>query len=225
SRGEKMSKSVGNVVDPIELANRYGVDQLRYFFLREIPFGQDGNYSHEAIVNRINADLANDLGNLAQRSLSMIAKNCGGAVPRPGSFTEADSALLADASGALAKAREAIDDYAPHVALAEIFRVVGDANRYFAAEEPWAKKKTDPVRMETVLFVTAETLRRLAIPLQPFIPEAAGKLLDLLGVLPDARDFAHADAAHALREGAPLPPPAPVFPRYVEEADATSEKD
>ena len=87
SRGEKMSKSVGNVVDPIELAERYGVDQLRYFFLREVPFGQDGNYSHEAIVNRINADLANDLGNLAQRSLSMIDKNCGGAVPRMGAVS------------------------------------------------------------------------------------------------------------------------------------------
>jgi methionyl-tRNA synthetase len=220
SRGEKMSKSVGNVVDPIELASRYGVDQLRYFFLREIPFGQDGNYSHEAIVGRINADLANDLGNLAQRSLSMIAKNCGGKVPSRGALTEADSALLAEASGALAKARAAIDDYAPHLALAEIFRVVAEANRYFAGEEPWAKKKTDPARMETVLYVTAEALRRLAIPLQPFIPEAAGKLLDLLGVPPQARDFAHAGEADALEPGAPLPAPAPIFPRYVEEGDS-----
>jgi methionyl-tRNA synthetase len=217
SRGEKMSKSLGNVVDPLELAARYGVDQLRYFFLREVPFGQDGNYSHEAIVNRINADLANDLGNLAQRSLSMIAKNCGAKVPRKGALSAADRAILAEAGGALDKARAAMDDYAPHHALAEIFRVVAEANRYFAGEEPWAKKKTDPARMETVLYVTAETLRRLAIPLQPFMPAAAGKLLDLLGVAPDARDFAHVGEGNALASGAPLPPPAPVFPRFVEE--------
>jgi methionyl-tRNA synthetase len=224
SRGEKMSKSVGNVVDPIDLAARYGVDQLRYFFLREIPFGQDGNYSHEAIVNRINADLANDLGNLAQRSLSMIAKNCGGEVPAPGEFTEADRALLTEACAVLEKAKAAMDDYAPHVALAEIFGVVGDANRYFAGEEPWAKKKTDPKRMETILYVTAETLRRLAIPLQPFIPDAASRLLDLLGVPAEARDFGYAGEAQALSPGAPLPAPAPVFPRYVEEPEAVIDK-
>jgi methionyl-tRNA synthetase len=218
SRGEKMSKSVGNVVDPIDLAARYGVDQLRYFFLREIPFGQDGNYSHEAIVNRINADLANDLGNLAQRSLSMINKNCGAAVPKQGALTEADLAILAEASAALEKACGAMDAYRPDHALAEIFRVVAEANRYFAGEEPWAKKKTDPARMETVLYVTAETIRRVAIPLQAFIPAAAGRLLDLLAVPAEARNFAHADEAHALKQGAPLPAPAPVFPRFVEEA-------
>ncbi len=219
SRGEKMSKSVGNVIDPIDLAERYGVDQLRYFFLREVPFGQDGNYSHEAIVNRVNADLANDLGNLAQRSLSMIAKNCAGVVPKKGEFMVADQAILSEASAALEKARAAMDLYQPHHALAEIFRVVAEANRYFAGEEPWTKRKTDPARMETVLYVTAETLRRLAIPLQPFMPEAAGKLLDLLAVGPDLRGFAHAGEADALQEGAPLPPPAPIFPRYVEEEE------
>jgi methionyl-tRNA synthetase len=216
SRGEKMSKSLGNVVGPQELIDRYGVDQLRYFFLREVPFGNDGNYSHEAIVARINADLANDLGNLAQRSLSMIAKNCAGAVPKKGEFTDADRDILAQAAGALEKARAAMDAYQPHHALAEIFRVVAEANRYFAGEEPWAKKKTDPARMETVLYVTAETIRRLVIPLQAFIPEAAGKFLDSLGVGPDERDFAHAGEGNALQEGAPLPAPAPVFPRYVE---------
>ena len=222
SRGEKMSKSVGNVVDPLDLAQRYGVDQLRYFFLREIPFGQDGNYSHEAIVNRINADLANDLGNLAQRSLSMINKSCGGVVPKRGTLTDVDRTLLAEVTGALEKARGFMDAYQPHLALAEIFHVVAEANRYFAGEEPWAKKKTDPARMQTVLFVTAETLRRLAIPLQAFMPEAAGKFLDLLGVAAEARGFAHAGEGFALEEGAPLPPPAPVFPRFVEEAEISN---
>lgn len=217
SRGEKMSKSLGNVVDPIGLAARYGIDQLRYFFLREIPFGQDGSYSHEAIVARINADLANDLGNLAQRSLSMINKSCGGVVPVKGTLAESDREILVMAAAALESARKAMDEYAPHHALAEIFRVVAEANRYFAGEEPWAKKKTDPARMATVLYVTAETIRRLAIPLQPFIPEAAAKLLDLLGVGPDQREFAHVGDANALQEGAPLPAPSPIFPRFIDE--------
>ena len=187
----------------------------------KISFGQDGNYSHEAIVNRINADLANDLGNLAQRSLSMINKNCGAAVPRQGTLQDADRLILAEALAALEKARGAMDAYRPDLALADIFRVVGEANRYFAGEEPWAKKKTDPARMATVLYVTAETIRRLAIPLQAFIPAAAGALLDQLGVHAEARDFASAGEDHALKEGAPLPAPAPVFPRFVEAAETS----
>ena len=216
NRGEKMSKSVGNVIDPMTLADHYGVDQLRYFFLREVPFGQDGNYSHEAIVNRINADLANDLGNLAQRSLSMIAKNCGGKVPEQGPRTEADIAILAQAAELPGKARAAMSDFALHTILADIWRVVADANRYFASEEPWKLTKTDPARRDAVLYVTAEVIRRVAIMTQPFMPAAMGKMLDLLGVAADARDFAHVDEAHALASGADLPPPAPIFPRYVE---------
>ena len=148
---------------------------MRYFFLREVPFGQDGNYSHEAIVNRINADLANDLGNLAQRSLSMIAKNCEGRAPAPGPFSEADRAILEQAWSLARRARAAMDDYALHHALAEIWRVVADANRYFAGEEPWAKRKTDPARMNTILWTTAEVIRNVAIMAQPFIPVAGGQ--------------------------------------------------
>ena len=124
NRGEKMSKSVGNVIDPLALAEHYGADQLRYFLLRDVPFGQDGTYSHEAIVNRINADLANDLGNLAQRSLSMVAKNCGGILPAPAALSEADQALLAQAAALPAKSRAAMQDYALHMILTEIWRVV-----------------------------------------------------------------------------------------------------
>ena len=216
NRGEKMSKSVGNVIDPFTLADHYGVDQMRYFFLREVPFGQDGNYSHEAIVNRINADLANDIGNLAQRSLSMINKNCDAKVPAHGDFTDADKAILAQADSLADQARAAMQDYALHTMLAEIWAVVAEANRYFASEEPWIKRKSDPARMETILYVTAEVLRNLALMAQPVIPTAADKMLDLLGVAKDARSFAHVGAQHRLVSGAALPPPAPIFPRYVE---------
>ena len=224
NKGEKMSKSVGNVIDPTTLADHYGVDQMRYFFLREVPFGQDGNYSHEAIVNRINADLANDLGNLAQRSLSMIAKNCDGTVPAFGDFTEADRAILAEARALLGTSREAMKDFALHTMLGDIWRVVAEANRYFASEEPWVKRKTDPARMATVLFVTAEVLRIIAILVQPVLPTAMQKLLDSLGVANDARDFAHVGETHALTSGAALPAPMPIFPRYVE-ADVAGVKD
>jgi methionyl-tRNA synthetase len=214
NRGEKMSKSVGNVIDPFALIAHYGIDPLRYFFLREVPFGQDGNYSHEAIVARTNADLANDLGNLAQRSLTMIAANCKGKMPAPGELSAADRKILAEADALLGKARLAMQSFALHLILAEIWRVVGDANRYFAAEEPWVKRKTDPARMATILYVTAQILRRVAILAQPFMPGAMAKLLDLLGVAPDERDFAHVGQGDGA--GRVLPPPVPIFPRYVE---------
>jgi methionyl-tRNA synthetase len=216
NRGEKMSKSVGNVVDPFALVEHYGLDQVRYFLLREVPFGQDGSYSHEAIVNRTNADLANDLGNLAQRSLSMIAKNCGGAVPEKGELAEEDRAILAMADAALDTARKAMAEQAIHVALAAIFGVVSEANRYFAGQEPWALKKTDPARMATVLYTTAETIRRVAILCQPFMPGSAAKLLDLLAVPADRRQFSHLGKGGDLVAGTALPVPQGVFPRYVE---------
>ncbi|WP_315927969.1 methionine--tRNA ligase [Mesorhizobium sp. SP-1A] len=222
NRGEKMSKSVGNVIDPFAMVEHYGLDQVRYFFLREVPFGQDGSYSHEAIVNRTNADLANDLGNLAQRSLSMIAKNCGGIVPKRGEMTEADSAILDMAVEALETARKAMGEQAIHQALAAIFGVVAEANRYFASQEPWALKKSDPARMETVLWTTAETVRRVAILCQPFIPGSASRLLDILAAAPDERDFEHVSAKHALVYATPLPAPQPVFPRYVEQQDGNA---
>ncbi len=219
NRGEKMSKSVGNVVDPFSMIEHYGLDPVRYFFLREVPFGQDGSYSHEAIVNRTNADLANDLGNLAQRSLSMIAKNLGGKVPTPGVLGEADKALLAQADAALVSAREAMAGQAIHTALAGIFAVVAEANRYFAGEAPWTLRKTDPSRFETVLWTTVEAVRRIAIMVQPFIPGSAAKLLDLLAVPAEKRQFAHVGDAHSLKAGAQLPEPQGVFPRYVEKED------
>src|SRR4051794_15310006 len=217
NRGEKMSKSVGNVVDPFTMTDAYGVDQFRYFFLREVPFGQDGNYSHEAIVNRINADLANDLGNLAQRSLTMVGKQLGGTLPQPGAFSDNDQTILKAADAMIGIAREHMKTQQLHQVLNAMWAVVADANRYFAGEAPWALAKTDPARQGTVLYVTAEVIRQVAILCQPFIPDSAGKLLDLLGLPTDRRQFsALGDANGRLAAGTSLPPPAPVFPRYIE---------
>ena len=216
NRGEKMSKSVGNVIDPFTMTDTYGVDQFRYFFLREVPFGQDGNYSHEAIVNRINADLANDLGNLAQRSLSMIGKAFGGKLPEPGAFTDADQTILAAADAMIGVARVHMKTQQLHQVLNAVWSVVADANRYFASEAPWGLAKTDPKRQGTILYVTAEVLRQVAILVQPFVPTSAGKLLDLLAIKAEERGFGALDGATRIKAGTALPPPAPVFPRFVE---------
>jgi methionyl-tRNA synthetase len=211
-----MSKSVGNVIDPFTMADTYGVDQFRYFFLREVPFGQDGNYSHEAIVNRINADLANDLGNLAQRSLSMIGKAFVGKLPEPGAFSDTDKTMLAAADAMIGTAREHMKSQQLHQVLNCVWAVVADANRYFASEAPWALAKTDPKRQGTVLYVTAEILRQVGILAQPFVPASAAKLLDLLTIGADERGFAALGPQGRIRPGTTLPAPVPVFPRYVE---------
>ena len=169
---------------------------MRYFFLREVPFGQDGSYSHEAIVARMNADLANDIGNLAQRSLTMIARNCGARTPDWHGATPAkeDLAMLARADALLGEARRHMQSFALNLYIGAVFEVVSEANRYFANAEPWKLAKSDPARMGLVLYVTIETLRIAAILLQPAMPGSMGALLDLLGVPPEARTFAALDA-------------------------------
>ena len=186
-----MLKSVGTAVAPLYMVKAYGADQVRYFFLREVPFGQDGSSTYDAGADRINADLANDLGNLAQRSLSMIAKNCGGLIPEPSALNKADEPILLESSlASLLVCREVMDRQAIHKAIEAIWQVVADANRYFAGQEPWALKKTDPARMGTILWVTAEVVRRVAVLSQPDVPAAAAKFLDQLGVSPEDRTFA-----------------------------------
>lgn len=212
NQGEKMSKSVGNVIDPHELIAEYGLDPVRFFLMREVSFGQDGSYSHEGIVGRINADLANDLGNLAQRSLSMVAKNCQGCVPEAGELTLDDREMMAAAYTLMDPVREACEQLQFHRALEVIWKVVADCNRYFTAQEPWVLRKTDPERMQTVLWVTLEVLRVVAVLIQPFMPDSAAKLLDVLGQEEDQRDFAA--LPQAIRAGGELPKPTPVFPRY-----------
>ncbi len=215
NKGEKMSKSVGNVVDPFDLIGHFGLDQVRFFLLREVSFGQDGSYSEEGIATRINADLANGIGNLASRSLSMIVKNCDGRIPEPGPLTEADKAMLATADAAIDICREEMNRVMIHKAVAAIINVVSEADRYFAAQEPWVLRKTDVARMATVLYVTADVVRQIAILLQPVMPDSAAKLLDLVAVPADRRSFAFLGEAGRLSPGTTLEAPSPVFPRYV----------
>jgi methionyl-tRNA synthetase len=219
NRGEKMSKSVGNVIDPIALVDTFGLDQVRYFLLREVPFGQDGSYSDDAIITRINTDLANELGNLAQRSLSMVAKNLAGIVPDPGEFTADDTKLLTAADTLLEQVRAEFDVQAMHLALEAIWLMLGAANRYFSAQQPWVLRKSespvDQTRFRTVLYTTMEVVRIAALLVQPVMPESAGKLLELLGQPEDQRTFSAIDTR--LAPGTVLPLPEGVFPRYQPE--------
>ena len=197
SRGEKMSKSVGNVVDPIELADKFGVDALRYFLLREVTFGQDGSYSAEAIVNRVNAELANSFGNLAQRSLSMIFKNLDGVVPACGEAVD-DGALLDNIRQACATLESEFDRFAFSAGLEAWMSAVFACNQYVDAAAPWALKKSDPERMAEVLGTLVVAIRMLAEAVRPVIPASAEKLIALI------------DGGQG---GAPIAQPTPIFPR------------
>lgn len=221
NKGVKMSKSLGNTVAPRDWVDQYGLDQIRFFLLREVPFGADGSYSHDAIVGRMNSDLANNLGNLAQRSLSMVAKNCDGSVPEPSSFTPADEAILAQAGGLLDAARAAFDRQEFSRALELIWGVLGDTNAYFADQQPWVLRKTDTERMNTVLYVTLEVLRIVSILAQPVMPEGAGRLLTSLGQGTGPDDVARrfSSIGTQLVAGTALPAPTPIFPKYEEPAE------
>jgi len=214
NEGQKISKSLGNVIDPRDLVARYGLDPVRYFLLREVPFGNDGDYSHRAMVNRMNSELANDLGNLVQRTLSLVQRHSGAAVQAPGGFTESDQALLQAAHGLLPRLREHFMEQAFHRALGALFDVAGAANRYIDAEAPWALRKTDPARMRTVLYALLEVIRHLGILAQPIMPASAAKILDQLAVPAGQRDFRALGAGGALPAGQALPTPTPVFPRF-----------
>lgn len=217
NEGQKISKSLGNVIDPIDLTNRYGLDQVRYFMLREVPFGNDGDFGHTAMVNRMNGELANDFGNLAQRVLSMIAKNCGGLMPTPGAFDADDLALLGPARALLGEVRGHMDRQGFHHALEAIWMVIRAANGYVDRQAPWKLRKEDPARMETVLYVLAETIRQLAILAQPVMPDSMAKMLDQLAVPANARSFANLGEAGQIAPGTLLPAPAGVFPRFVDD--------
>jgi len=220
NEGEKISKSLGNVIDPLELIETYGLDQVRYFLLREVPFGNDGDFSRSAMVRRINGELANDFGNLAQRVLSMINKNCNGQVPEKGIFTKEDEDFLARVDGLLSIVREALDIQAFHIALESIWTEIRNSNHYIDHQAPWALKNENPDRMNTVLYILAEVIRQLAMVAQPFVPEAAGKMLDQVGVSELNRNFSQYGLKGRLNVGVKLPKPQGIFPRYVDELDS-----
>ena len=212
NKGEKMSKSVGNVVDPDNLIDEFGLDPVRYFFLREVSYGQDGSYSTDAIIARINADLANEFGNLAQRTLSMVGKYFDSTLPTPGTFTVADTALLDAADALLPTVRSHFDSQAIHLGLEALWSVLAETNRYISSNEPWKLAKTDLERTGTVLYVCAEVVRIVALLTQPVMPASSGQLLDLLAVDTHSRDFR--SITRRLEPGTSLPKPSPVFPRH-----------
>jgi len=214
--GQKMSKSLGNVIAPSQLVETYGLDQTRYLLMAEVPFGNDGDFSHKSAIRRINADLANGIGNLAQRTLTLIQKNCGAAVPTHGEFTGQDKDLLDEANNLHRNVEDHLNKQAFHEVLRTIWTLISSADIYIDTNAPWALKKTDTERMGTVLYVLAETLRAVAIVLQPFMPETMGRLLDQLAVAADKRDFAALGEGSHLVPGTHLPPPQGLFPRIVE---------
>lgn len=213
--GEKMSKSLGNFIDVRPLVQEFGLDQIRYFILREVPFGNDGDFSRRSLIGRINSDLANGLGNLAQRTLSFIGKNAGAMVPPKGVLQPADTELMMLAEALPAKIQAAMDRLAFHEALDEVWRVIRAADGYIDAQAPWSLRKTDPDRMNSVLYTLCVVLRVVAIVLQPFMPDTMNKLLDYLSIGDDRSLNA---LTFPLVEGTSLPSPAGLFPRVTEVA-------
>lgn len=212
SEGKKMSKSLGNVVDPFGVVEEFGTDPVRYYCLREVSFGQDGDWGREKFVNRNNADLANNFGNLAQRSLSMIQKNFAGALPEAAP-NEADRAIVQTAIETVERMNAAMQTQQIHEATAELVNLLNAANLYFAEQAPWGLKADLP-RMGTILATTADVVRRAAIVAQPFVPASAAKFLDALAVPADHRSLSHALATGSVPAGTVLPPPEPVFKKF-----------
>ena len=213
--GDKMSKSKGNVVDPFILSDRYGVDAVRYFLLREVPFGSDGVYTNEALITRTNADLANDLGNLVSRTTAMITQYFGGKVPAPTKAEEIDGELISMSVAALGKVRENVENLLIPESLSEIFRLIQRANKYIDETMPWALAK-DPnqrERLATVLYNLAEVIRVSAVLISPFMPDTAQKIYDhlCLGKLPS--DFESVKTFGGLPVGGDVVKGEALFPR------------
>ncbi len=218
--GQKMSKSVGNVIAPQNLIDMFGLDQTRYLLMREVPHGQDGNFSEDHAFQRINSDLANSLGNLVQRTLSMIYKNCDAAIPNPNDFTGDDKKLLNEIYDCFPTLRKHADKMEFHRVLEGIWKIIAHANAYVDEQAPWALRKNDPERMKTVLYVLAEAIRGFAILVLPYTPEAGHKILDRLSVPEDERLFEYVSADHALSGGIIIEKPEGVFPRLEMKEEA-----
>jgi methionyl-tRNA synthetase len=219
--GEKMSKSLGNAVAPADLVAQYGLDQTRYFLMREVPFGNDGNFSKERMASVINSELANNIGNLVQRTLSMINKNCEGKTPSSAKVTPAD--FFGGSADITTSFQINYENIMLQNAFDKVLQYVvflaSNANEYIDTQAPWKLKKENPERMEAVLYCLADRIRTIAIMLQPFMPDSASRILDQLAIPEDQRMFRHLSKEYALKPGTPLPAPEPVFPRLVEKKE------
>jgi len=224
--GEKMSKSLGNAVAPQALVEEFGLDQTRYFLMREVPFGNDGNFSRQGMINRINSELANNIGNLVQRTLSIVSKNCDGKIPVPGAFNATDKQILSESDAILhigeedkvGSLSELIHFQSFSPVMERILEISTKANIYIDSQAPWKLKKENPERMNTVLYVLYDIIRKISISLQPFIPDSSSKILDQLSIPLDQRSFAHISSEFIPPSGTALSPPQPVFPRFTEQA-------
>ncbi len=214
--GEKMSKSLGNVISPADLVSEFGLDQTRWFLLREVPFGNDGNFSRERMVSVINGDLANNIGNLVQRTLAMIAKNCEGMIPDCGDYQGiSDDKLRELCYESLTVISGLIDENKIHLAVEKMLNIAIASNGFIDKEAPWALKKSNPQHMNKVLYTLAEAIRCLGIYLSCIMPDSAAKILDLLAVPQDERSFANMSDKFSLKPETKLPPPAAIFPRIA----------
>lgn len=211
--GEKMSKSIGNVIDPFAMVEEYGADALRYFVLRELSFGQDGDFSKQAFINRLNTDLANAYGNLCQRVLAFIYKNAEATIPTPGNLTSEDQALLNMPKDLLATLRGHIDNFQTHRYCETVWQIIAESNRYVDSQKPWDLKKTDTNRMATVLYVLSDVIRQVAILNQPILPQASTKILDMLKVDFSERDLLGLEKS--LKTNIVIEEPKGLFVKYV----------
>ena len=217
-----MSKSLGNVIDPFDLLNKYGIDYVRYFLVADIPFGNDGDFNDDLFIQRVNSNLANDYGNLVQRVLSLISKNCNGIVPSPGTeLTTDDIALLQLSEDALDSMRGYMESQAIHRMCEVPILLARAGNKYIDTQAPWSLKKTDVQRMNTVLYVLAELIRKIGILLQPVMPQSCGRVLDMLNIDSDKRTFASLQVR--IVPGVEIKSPVPVFPK-IETAESLSKK-
>ena len=212
NEGNKISKSLGNVIDPFDLVDKYGVDQIRYFLMREVPFGNDGDFSNSQLINRINSDLANSYGNLFQRVTSMIFKNCNEVIPiRPNDFQDEDLKLINSIRNSLQNYRSLMDEQKFDQFLKNIWLVISDANKYVDNQAPWSLKKNDFQRMEVVLYTLIETIRQISIMLQPFIPNTSKSILDHIQIPLVQRDIKSIELF--FDGGIKISTPKPLFPR------------